>query len=108
MPNDRKIKKEEPKKELAISRRAVNVIGIVIAVFVILALAGIAGVVAWTLLHPILNPLIYPATLVPRIELSQLSVSDIVKLLTVPNLIVKSPFVTASDSGNQIYTQPGA
>jgi hypothetical protein len=65
MPDGSKTKKENPKIESPKSRRVTNVMGIVIAIFVIFALAGITGVVAWTLLRPVVfNPLIYPATLV--------------------------------------------
>ena len=96
LPDDKKFKEEKP----IVDKNRNCILGLVIAIIVIFALAGIAGVVAWTLLRKVsTNPLSFPATLVPKIELSKVEVSDIVNLLTVPNLIVKSPFATAADNG---------
>ena len=96
MPDDKNIKEEKP----IVDKNRNCILGLVIAIIVIFALAGIAGVVAWTLLRKVsTNPLSFPATLVPKIEISKVEVSDIVNLLTVPNLIVKSPFATAADNG---------
>ena len=74
--------------------------GVSIGIFGLFLLAGIAGIIAYSLTTQVKKPFTFLATNTAPITLSQLSLTDLVSLVTAPNSATPQPPVTASFSGN--------
>jgi hypothetical protein len=85
---------------VASNKRGKIIWGVSIGVFGLIVLAGIAGIIAYSLSTQAKKPFTFLATSASSISLSQLSVPDFVTLVTAPNSANPQPLVTASFSGN--------
>lgn len=83
-----------------LSKRSKIIWGVSIGIFGLLVLAGIAGIIAYSLTTQAKKPFTFLATNAAPVTLSQLSLTDFVSLVTAPNSATPQPPVTASFSGN--------